>query len=173
MQRLLGRENELKVLEYFLKDFDSMNTYKNEMIGLLLEVSANSGFNSEKYIDYLGCRKKYEVVANRFQESYMALHNLRRYMLKKSKYRNNRKYETVLVNEHINKRDFRVMTRILFSHLLPKVCSRCGTDKDLTIHHLKYSYPIKMEDLLILCRRCHGKEEIRIKNSHPLIAHGN
>lgn len=57
---------------------------------------------------------------------------------------------------------FGKLTRLLFGDILPKKCSVCGTREDLQIHHIKYVYPIKKEDLIRLCRRHHIEEHQRI-----------
>ena len=58
--------------------------------------------------------------------------------------------------------DFDKLTRLLFKDKLKRECKNCGSKEDLHIHHKKYIFPIKEEDLVVLCRRCHVLEHQRI-----------
>lgn len=74
-------------------------------------------------------------------------------------------------------RYFGYVTRYEFDEILPKECERCGMVYDLHIHHLIYQYPVKLEHLVRLCRRCHTEEHQRLsppKNrGDALISCGN
>jgi len=57
----------------------------------------------------------------------------------------------------------RSMHWFLLSHNKKKSvgkCERCGTTEKLQSHHLRYKnlYDVKMEDLMVLCQRCHIKK---------------
>lgn len=49
-----------------------------------------------------------------------------------------------------------------------RVCARCGTKEKLTRHHPDYDYPL---DVVILCRDCHIKETVRLKEAKHGIMH--
>jgi len=59
--------------------------------------------------------------------------------------------------------DFRSFTRIKFDPILPQRCQECGGKEDLQIHHIHYRSPIRLKDLVRLCRRCHVLEHQRVK----------
>lgn len=61
--------------------------------------------------------------------------------------------------------EFDKLTRLLFDEQLPRHCEICGGINDLHIHHMSYIYPIKKDDLIRLCRRCHILEHQKL---HPL-----
>lgn len=63
----------------------------------------------------------------------------------------------------INIKVFRALTIQLYDKVLPKVCLHCGSKERLTIHHLRYKYPIDPKDLVRLCRSCHSKLEQKIR----------
>lgn len=42
-------------------------------------------------------------------------------------------------------------------------CEVCGTYENLCLHH-KNGYSNKLEDLIVLCRKCHRNLEIKEKN---------
>ena len=48
---------------------------------------------------------------------------------------------------------------------LKKVCEHCSSDKNLDVHHTKYEGSININDLKLLCRSCHKREHIRLKDS--------
>ncbi len=44
-------------------------------------------------------------------------------------------------------------------------CSVCGCNNIIQMHHTKYRYPPKVEDIAILCRKCHIKyDTLKIRN---------
>jgi len=43
-----------------------------------------------------------------------------------------------------------------------KSCQKCGSKKNLELHHIHYSR--KREDLMLLCRVCHNKEHLMYKS---------
>jgi len=59
---------------------------------------------------------------------------------------------------HKTKDQIRSYTRYKLKKHLPRRCELCGVfENNLIIHHKKYCYPPKLEDCLVLCRKCHGK----------------
>ena len=46
-------------------------------------------------------------------------------------------------------------------------CEICGTEKNILIHHSK-GYSNNLEDLLILCSSCHGKEHAKLKKEKTI-----
>jgi len=60
------------------------------------------------------------------------------------------------------RQDFTRLTKISFDDVLPKFCFVCGAVDDLEIHHKKYVYPIKEEDLVRLCKRHHVEEHQKV-----------
>ena len=54
------------------------------------------------------------------------------------------------------------LTRILYDGELPPRCEECGSARNLQIHHIRYAYPIKKEDLMRLCMQCHVLEHQKI-----------
>lgn len=44
------------------------------------------------------------------------------------------------------------------------VCEFCGTTENLCLHH-KNGYSNELKDLIVLCRQCHRKLEIKEKNN--------
>ena len=57
---------------------------------------------------------------------------------------------------------FNYLTRLLFADVLPKECAVCGTNEYLHIHHIRYIYPIKKEDLMVLCPKHHVEEHQKV-----------
>jgi len=46
--------------------------------------------------------------------------------------------------------------RRLFNEVLPKVCSNCGNTDNLVVHHLDHDRTNnQLENLTVLCKRCH------------------
>ena len=40
------------------------------------------------------------------------------------------------------------------------ICERCGTDKNIDVHHTDYIKEVNINTLKLLCRKCHKKEHI-------------
>ena len=62
------------------------------------------------------------------------------------------------------RQDFNRLTKITFDDVLPKCCAVCGSTYDLHIHHKKYVYPIKEEDLIRLCSKHHIEEHQKVRD---------
>lgn len=45
--------------------------------------------------------------------------------------------------------------RILLIKFLGGQCQRCGEKKKLIIHHKKYQKQVQLEDIELLCKKCH------------------
>lgn len=63
------------------------------------------------------------------------------------------------------------LTRNLFNDKLPKYCEKCGSTKDLNIHHKRYTYPIIKSDLVRLCHKCHVEthNELRKQTKYKIM----
>jgi Cft2 family RNA processing exonuclease len=68
----------------------------------------------------------------------------------------NKRYNIKKING-IPIKTFRQLTRDMFNSKLPKECKMCLSKEKLTIHHIRYKYPIELKDLMRLCRNCHSK----------------
>jgi hypothetical protein len=74
------------------------------------------------------------------------------------------------LNKHVlerynNDTDFRLIQDIrgfTRNHFKKESCEKCGSKEKLEFHHIKYNMPVKREDFLVLCRKCH-------LNMHPTI----
>lgn len=56
--------------------------------------------------------------------------------------------------------------------MLPKECVACGSKEDLHIHHKRYKYPIRITDLVRLCRRCHVEIHQKVPKTHRSTSDG-
>ena len=61
------------------------------------------------------------------------------------------------------RQEFTRLTRLLFDDMLPKECCFCKSGEDLEIHHIRYVYPLKIKDLVRLCKKCHIEEHQRVE----------
>jgi hypothetical protein len=59
--------------------------------------------------------------------------------------------------------NFGRLTRLKFWLELPHYCQVCNTLQDLQIHHVSYTYPINIKDLVVLCAKHHIEEHQKVE----------
>lgn len=80
---------------------------------------------------------------------------LDRYKLNYLKRKFNNHPELIYTDWYKVRKEFGLLTRLLFNDVLPNVCEFCGSTNKLEIHHVRYGMPLERKDLLRLCYVCH------------------
>ena len=74
---------------------------------------------------------------------------------KKNHTNNKREYyrNEYLKSEHWKNLKYEKLNKICY-------CEKCGNKNNIDVHHLNYKnlYDVKLEDLQVLCRKCHSNE---------------
>jgi len=96
----------------------------------------------------------------KYQHQINYILSLRKKRIKKIKLHRVRKHKRVPTNYHTYiKSKFWKRRKIELFKTRSKLCDKCGSNKNIQVHHLKYDYlqfgKEKDSDLAILCNDCH------------------